>query len=190
MFHSPSCLCNACIVGVNAHGFFKSGGSGNLWCIFSIFPVTLFFLPPSMSLPTMHRFTCKLLSVVCGECTKFKHINKHFNFQIVSSLYSRPRLSFSLLPLCPCQTWGDLSPPFCPPPLQREGTCWYRECIAVPRVFCGISRSCWPLRREGGAILNQRPGLPNSITSSALQPLDAGAQVSQSCGCCLSSACL
>lgn len=36
----------------------------------------------------MHRFTCKLLSVVCGECTKFKHINKHFNFQIVSSLYS------------------------------------------------------------------------------------------------------
>lgn len=92
-FHSPSCLCNACIVGVNAHGFFKSGGSGNLWCIFSIFPVTFFFppTPPSVSLPTMHRFTCKLLSVVCGECTKFKHINKHFNFQSVSSRYSRAR---------------------------------------------------------------------------------------------------
>lgn len=50
--------------------------------------MTLFFLPLSVFLPTMHRFTCKLLSVVCGECTKFKHINKHFNFQIVSSLYS------------------------------------------------------------------------------------------------------
>ncbi|KAF2988333.1 hypothetical protein EK904_008743, partial [Melospiza melodia maxima] len=76
------------VIGVNAHGFFESGGSGNLWCIFSIFPVTLFFLPLSVFLPTMHRFTCKLLSVVCGECTKFKHINKHFNFQIASSLYS------------------------------------------------------------------------------------------------------
>lgn len=93
LFHSPSCLCNACIVGVNAHGFFKSGGSGNLWCIFSIFPVTLFFLPLSVFLPTMHRFTCKLLSVVCGECTKFKHINKHFNFQIVSSLCSWARFN-------------------------------------------------------------------------------------------------
>lgn len=60
----------------------------------------------------MHRFTCKLLSVVCGECTKFKHINKHFNFQIVSSLYSRARLSFSPLLPCPRQTCGDLSPAF------------------------------------------------------------------------------
>lgn len=119
--HSPSCLCNACIVGVNAHGFFKSGGSGNLWCIFSIFPVTLFFLLPSVSLPTMHRFTCKLLSVVCGECTKFKHINKHFNFQMVSSLYSWAGPSLSLPPPCPCQTCGNLSPVFWW--LWRAGTC-------------------------------------------------------------------
>lgn len=152
MFHSPSCLCNACIVGVNAHGFFKSGGSGNLWCIFSIFPVTLFFLPPSVSLPTMHRFTCKLLSVVCGECTKFKHINKHFNFQMVSSLYSRPRLSFSLLPPCPRQTCRDLSPPFCPPSLQREGT-W--DLQILPTFAERRRRDTKP-----------RLGLLNSMTSS------------------------
>lgn len=100
-----------------------------------------------MSLPTMHRFTCKLLSVVCGECTKFKHINKHFNFQIVCSLYS-----WSCLPLCPCQTWGDLFPPPCPPPLYfpplKKCADTEIDSSASPRVFCGTSRSCWPLQRE------------------------------------------
>lgn len=97
-----------------------------------------------MSLPTMHRFTCKLLSVVCGECTKFKHINKHFNFQIVSSLYSR-----ACLPLCPCETWGDLFPPLLHFPSLKKCADTEIDCSALPRVFCGTSRSCWPLQREG-----------------------------------------
>ena len=41
-------LCNACIVDVDAHRFcfflFYSEGSGNLWCIFFYFPVTVLFV--------------------------------------------------------------------------------------------------------------------------------------------------
>lgn len=40
------CPCHACVVDVDvtASSFFYSEGSGNLWCIFFYFPVTVF--PP------------------------------------------------------------------------------------------------------------------------------------------------
>lgn len=48
-------LCNACIVDVDAHGFcfffFNSEGSGNLWCIFFYFPVTVLFVFLSSPFP-------------------------------------------------------------------------------------------------------------------------------------------
>lgn len=72
---------------------YYSEGSGNLWCIFFYFLVTFFFPSPLLSLihVSSHyaqiNFTYKLLNLICGECTEFKHINKYFNFHQDSLFY-------------------------------------------------------------------------------------------------------
>lgn len=136
--------------------------------VFFLFFLWLYFLFPSMSLPTMHRFTCKLLSVVCGECTKFKHINKHFNFQMVSFLYSRTRLVSLSSHRALAKPVGTFPHLFSHLSFTSHlwRMYWYWDCLFCPaQSLLWYFRSCWALWREGGMKLNHCAGLVNSVIS-------------------------
>ena len=112
--------------------FLNSEGSGNLWCIF--FSISLWcFFSSSSPLPihvSSHyaqiNFTYKLLNLICGECTEFKHINKYFNFHQDSVCH------------WPGVTRGDC---FNPPPRRVGGFLFWR--VTDHSAEAGIGPAGW-----------------------------------------------
>ena len=99
---------------------------------FFLFPCDVFF-SSSSPLPihvSSHyaqiNFTYKLLNLICGECTEFKHINKYFNFHQDSVCH------------WPGVTCGD---GFNPPPQRVGGFLFWR--VTDNSAEAGIGPAGW-----------------------------------------------